>query len=222
MSTELITPTNRVASVNFIDKYISKDKKDLNIPITVMREFGCFGCDWRGTKMCSHNLPKGTGHRLDLKGLGKEFEGICEKRKSFLKMIYSGIGKTVNKSQIRRDFRDFSMNNHYIKDLQSINRIDEQLEDCSITQDTDKEQQLEERRDLLVDRVFNAGLALNKLDEHEKDRLSKEKVAKDLNQRLDLSTIHAVMSGKVVDAEIVENDSGNQDQIEDNSDDDRL
>lgn len=197
----LVNENGKAIKNRDMKKLVPVEKRELDLPITAYRQFGCYNCEWRGTRICDYGFPRGTGRKLDLGKLGKEFEGICEKRLNWLRSIYTGTSKgTVGLKQLRRDWRDWNLEHNMRKRTTELQVLEEELEVAKEKQDLVKVKELEERSDILHDHIFKIGINMNKLDEHEKDRISGEKNVEKLTGKLDLGTIHRVM----IDAEYKE------------------
>jgi hypothetical protein len=193
-----------------LGKMVSEENKDLHISTSAMHYLGCANCDWRGTSMCSY----GIGKNQEIKGMGKDWEGICEKRKNVLKIAYRGKSNTPTLKQLQRDYRSFQQETHYndvSRDYYKLRDDITTLEDwLSVNGDNvvkrDELDKAKSELGLLSKRLSDFGIDLGKLDEKEYDRTSREKSLKEFGDKVSLVDIQRqIVTGTVIDVESGEN-----------------
>jgi len=113
MSNQLVPNRNYRITTKRLSEMVADEHKSIKLPMQSLRRFGCMFCSWRGTSLCAFKVPKGSGKPLEetFTKLGKDFEGMCDKRYFFIAGMYTGKLKIVVE-----DKHDFFKNDFFIGD----------------------------------------------------------------------------------------------------------
>ena len=180
---------------------------EVDLPLITLRKLGCRFCDWRGSSLCDYGVKAGSGTKFQAYK-----EGICEKRKYFVLSCYDGpVGRITHKGLLR-GYRHWTLNQTYLNDLSELNRLDDRigtlvdllLEDGADISREDELKVCREERIRLHDSMCNLGLNLNKLDNSDLDRESREKLVDKTLEKMSLTQIHKIMRGDVVEGDYKE------------------
>jgi hypothetical protein len=180
------------------------DSKALkHLGMNVLRHFGCYNCDWRGTEMCSYGFPKGVGKKLSNEQMDKlKGEYICELRVNFLRSIYSGKGKGImGYKQLCRDYRDYGLNQDSARIKNELSVIEEQLEHNELKLNDKEINKLNHKKENLRERLHDLDLKLNKLHENELDRESRDKNFDKIKSTWTVNDLSKMMLGDVVEGD---------------------
>lgn len=179
----------------------------IDLPMKLVIDLGCRNCDWRGTSLCEYGIKKRIDKHKDL------VNGICEKRKYLILSCYTGTQVKPSYKSLLRDYRHWIMNEEVIELRRKLNQIDDhiehkesQLSDVGTGGDISLEDDIKQlciQRNFIHDRFMEGSDKLNRSDDRDKDRESRDKNIDKL--QLGLGDIHRIMNnGNVVDADYEE------------------
>jgi hypothetical protein len=210
MSTDLIPKDDFKVTISDLKEMV----KDRNLPSEARLKHGCFGCEWRGTKMCPYRDILHT--MLDKE---KGMYGICLFRELYLMSFYGGQRTNPTYKEWRNEFNKGILQNKMQDYLRGLNQIDDSINEINhkifenhdnagnildMRLDTEYKtmlKKLEQRRYQTNEMWMGTMTVLMKDQNKQQDRESRENMSEKLIPKLSITDIYKIMSDEVIDAD---------------------
>ncbi len=176
----------------------------ITLPAMAKRLHGCVHCEWRGTLLCAFGFKGGKGTKLT-KNVHRN--GICEERINFLLDFSRSYKKKPSYSQWQRDWNIGMGQVKMLEDSKKLKEIEQKLDIYEEDEDIDQKElnKIKREKSKLREEWFSLWKELVRFEESQLSREQPRKIEVE-DKRLNLRDMHRLMTGKAIDAEVVEDD----------------